>query len=104
MKVNRPHFLVPQISDIINGLKQLREELNKNRLVIQTLLFSENSDRKNIDSLIEAYNIINPNKIQLYSIARPPAYAVKKINGLQLEQIKKNMQDVLKTKIKIETY
>ena len=103
-KVNKPHFLVPQISEIIDGLKQLKKELNKNKLVIQTLLFSENIDKKNIESLIEAYNNIIPDKIQLYSIARPPAYHVKRLDDLQLEQINKNIQRELKAKIKIETY
>ncbi|MFX1451413.1 MAG: radical SAM protein, partial [Promethearchaeota archaeon] len=103
-KVNKPHFLVPQISEIINGLKQLKKELTENKLIIQTLLFSENIDKQNIDSLIKAYNIILPDSIQLYSIARPPAYPVKRLDNLQLEEINKIIQRELKAKIEIETY
>ncbi len=104
LHVNRPHYLVPPISEIIDGLASLKQELDRSKLIIQTLLIEKNSNRENIESLLNAYNKIIPDAIQLYSIARYPAYPVRKLDDLELERVKKQIQKSLNSKIKIKTY
>ncbi|MHA1377079.1 MAG: radical SAM protein [Candidatus Helarchaeota archaeon] len=104
LKVNKPHYIVPPISEIVNELAQLKKELNNTILKIQTLLFKDNSDRSNIESLTNAYNTILPDEIQLYSLARPPAYPIRKLNNLDLESIKRNIEKNLDNQVKIKTY
>jgi len=105
-KINRPHPSVPALKEIIHSLIQFRESLLKpRRLILQTLLIQENASEQNIDDLINAFNLIKPSGIQLYTIARPPAYVqVKRLESSRLEQIGKKIGKRLHESIQLRVY
>ncbi|MHA1383690.1 MAG: hypothetical protein ACTSR3_08045, partial [Candidatus Helarchaeota archaeon] len=43
LKVNKPHYFVSPIKKIIECLSQFKKELDKSKLIIQTLIFNKNS-------------------------------------------------------------
>jgi len=82
-KVNRPDPTVPHVSEIIENIALLREEMRAypaNKLAIQTLLFKSmnqsipsNLNDENLEALAKAYEYIRPHIVQIYSVARVPA-------------------------------
>jgi len=80
-RTNRPHLEVPSIEVIIDSLTEIRKEKSdKTELALQTLLYNSydksegnNSNQRNIKSLVKAIRKIKPNIVQIYSIARIPA-------------------------------
>jgi len=102
IKINRPHYTVPKISEIIYGLREFKIEHPNNELIIQTMLIngdSNNISTENINRLAEAYKIIIPDSVQLYSISRPPAEtSVRRISIDNLIKIKIKMKKLLQNK------
>ncbi|MHA1784945.1 MAG: radical SAM protein [Candidatus Helarchaeota archaeon] len=104
--LNQPHSSVPNVDIIINNLAILRKHVPPNhQFILQTLLTNENSNKKNLDALVNAFNAIKPSSIQLYSISRPPAYQlIRKISNDELKRIKKYLERDLNNSIKINVY
>jgi wyosine [tRNA(Phe)-imidazoG37] synthetase (radical SAM superfamily) len=81
LRTNRPHKKVPHIDKIINSLVQFRKEKPPStKLILQILFynsynenFQDNTTKHNINSLIKAIKKIQPQLVQIYSIARIPA-------------------------------
>jgi len=72
LKVNRPAPNI-KIEDIIRGLSILRKEF-KGQIWLEILLVRDiNDSTKELLALKQAINIIEPDKVQLNTVARPPA-------------------------------
>jgi len=107
--INKPHYTVPKISEIIEGIKNFKEKFCKTKLIIQTMLIKGNYANitlENLKNLAEAYQTIQPDHIQLYSISRSPADpSVRRLSIDELIEIKNKIQNYLKDKnINIQTY
>lgn len=75
--VNRPAEGV-NLVDIISGLKKLKENM-KGELWLEILLVKGfNDSEEDIKALKKVIEEINPHKVQLNTVVRPPAYAVAK--------------------------
>jgi len=108
--INRPHYSVPNISKIIDGLTNYKKNYPNNKLIIQTMFINgkySNIQNNNLKELAYAYKQINPDLIQIYSISRPPAdVSVEKINFNQLIKIKSTILEYLNqdNKLNIKIY
>lgn len=81
--INRPHPSVPAVGEIIENVARLSTRMRDEghgKLAVQTLLFRSmdpripsNVDDASLEDLIDAYEIINPHLIQVYTVARQPA-------------------------------
>ena len=99
-RTNRPHEDCPNIETIVDSLIKLRKEMPEKKLAIQCLIsksyrkdFISNDNKENIEQLAYVIKKINPNIVQLYSIARIPSeYYVYAID----EQRKKEIVNVFR--------
>ncbi len=97
VNANRPHNMVPPIGIIINNLRLLKTEMKKNsKLYIQCLLFkvqgstsiNSNARGDNVVEIANAINKIQPDLVQVYSVAREPAEpSVIKLSKLELIEL-----------------
>jgi wyosine [tRNA(Phe)-imidazoG37] synthetase (radical SAM superfamily) len=90
IEVNRP--LAPsKIEDIIEGLKKFRQEF-KGKIWLEIMLVKgKNDSPEHINNLKAAAGEINPDKIQLNTVFRPPAERFAQALSLEeLEKIKKS--------------
>ncbi len=114
LKTNRPHRETPPIEEIINSLVLLKREMPKdNKLAIQCLVYNSykknivsNNNNKNIEAISEAIQKIQPDIVQIYSIARIPAqYYVFAIDDERKEEIVKIIRNRINNKnVKIDWY
>ena len=99
-RTNRPHEDCSDIETIVDSLIKLRKEMPEKKLAIQCLIsksyrkdFISNDNEENIEQLAYVIKKINPNIVQLYSIARIPSeYYVYAID----EQRKKEIVNVFR--------
>ena len=106
-RVNRPHDETPKFNKIIDSLVALKKEMPKqNQLAIQCLVcnsyidsFISNDNPTNIRKLAVAIKRIQPDLVQLYSIARIPAqYFVFAIDEERKQQIVKEFKRIIDNK------
>lgn len=109
-KINKPHPSVPPISDIVTGLRSYKKKYSENSLIIQTMLIDgelSNIQDVNIISLAEAYDKICPDRIQLYTISRPPAnYLVESVTKEKMHSIEEKIYSIAEKNFenKLEIY
>ncbi|MBD3351260.1 MAG: radical SAM protein [Candidatus Lokiarchaeota archaeon] len=112
-KINKPHNSVPTIDQIIGNLKDFKKNHPNTELIIQTMLISgrlKNFEEEHIYGLVESYEKIKPDKIFIYTIARPTA--VEKVWKVRLEKleeirdimIQKNNKDIFDLHGKIDVF
>ncbi|MFX1357565.1 MAG: radical SAM protein [Promethearchaeota archaeon] len=102
-RTNRPIPGDPSINTIIQSLIKLREEMTQNKLAIQCLIYNSynkdlisNNNDENIIKLAKAIKQINPDIVQIYSIARIPAeYFVYSIDEDRKKWIVKKFKDII---------
>ena len=102
-RTNRPHKNCPDIDTITNSLVKLRKEMPNKKLAIQSLIskshrdnFSSNNNKENIEQLAYLIKKINPNIVQLYSIARIPSeYFVYAIDENRKKEIVKILRELI---------
>jgi len=84
-KINQPHPKI-ELKTIIENLKKLRNEM-KGEMWLE-ILFVEgiNDSEKNLRDLKSAIDYINPHKVQLNTVVRPPAF--KEAKPLSFEKLK----------------
>lgn len=85
-KINKPH---PQINfnSIVENLKKLRKEM-KGEMWLEVLLVKGiNDSEEELKTLKSVIEDINPHKIQLNTVVRPPAFEIA--NPLSLEELEK---------------
>jgi len=100
---NRPHKDCPDIATITNSLIQLRKIMPHKKLAIQCLIsrsyredFSSNDNDENIEQIAHLIKKINPNIVQLYSIARIPSeYFVYAIDEDRKREIVKILREII---------
>lgn len=86
--VNRPAEGV-SLKEIITGLKKLVEEMEGELWLEILLVKGINDTEEDLKALKEAIAYIQPHKVQLNTVVRPPAYAISKPLSLEeLERIK----------------
>ena len=84
-KIDRPIGVSPK--ELIACMKSFRCEFDKT-LVLETLFVkSVNDSKEDIEALNRAYKEIKPDRIDLSTIDRPPAYNVAKITDEELRGI-----------------
>lgn len=72
LKVNRPAAFV-QIEKIIEGLRCFRQEFH-GKIWLEIMLVKEvNDDTAHLEKLKAAVDLINPDKVQLNTVVRPPS-------------------------------
>jgi wyosine [tRNA(Phe)-imidazoG37] synthetase (radical SAM superfamily) len=79
-RTNQPHEECPNLKIIIESLAKLKKEMKSNKLAIQCLIYNSNrkdfisnNNNENINQLACALKKINPDIVQIYSIARIPS-------------------------------
>lgn len=84
-KINQPHPKI-KLNTIIENLKKLREEM-KGKMWVE-ILFVEgvNDSEEELKALKSAIEYINPHKVQLNTVVRPPAF--KDAKPLPFEKLK----------------
>ncbi|MCD6459188.1 radical SAM protein [bacterium] len=91
-KINRPHTQV-KFFHVVSALKSL------DNITLQTLFVEgrqTNSSDEQIDKLIDCYNFIKPQKVQIYSLDRVPAeHDLKKVSQTRLNEIRKKIVNKL---------
>lgn len=89
--VNRPHPSLTTAA-IIQGLKDLRREF-EGKLWLEILLVKDFNDQPHhIEKLIAAVREIQPDRVQLNTVVRPPAYAAAKpVSRQALETIRERL-------------
>jgi len=112
-RTNRPHEECPDISTIVNSLVKLRKDMPDKKLAIQCLIsqshrddFTSNNNDENVEKLAYLIKEINPNIVQLYSIARIPSeYFVFAIDEKRKIEIVKIFREIINNDlIEIEYY
>jgi len=74
-------------SKIVNGMVEFRA-LHKKQLILETLFVKTlNDNDTEIEKLYEAFKLIKPNRIDIGTIDRPPAYAVTPVTHKTLLNI-----------------
>lgn len=88
-KINHPHPEI-ELKTIIENLKALREEM-KGEMWLEILLVEGiNDSEEELKALKSAINYINPHKVQLNTVVRPPAFEGTK--PVSFEKLKKIAQ------------
>ena len=113
-RTNRPHKEASDINTIINSLVKLKEEMPiDHKLAIQCLLYNSyaknfisNTNLQNLNSLGQAIRKIQPDSVQIYSIARIPAeYFVYAISEDEKREIKQKLKNIIQNdNIKIDYF
>lgn len=87
--INRPHDSI-SFSQMLDGLIQLRQEFSHNLWLEVFLLAGHTAVRFQIEQMVECTNTIQPDRIQLNTVARPPAeefaYAVPEERMVEFAQ------------------
>jgi wyosine [tRNA(Phe)-imidazoG37] synthetase (radical SAM superfamily) len=104
---NRPHKDCPDIDTLADSLVKLRKDMPNKKLAIQCLIsksyrddFSSNDNNENIEQLAHLIKKINPNIVQLYSIARIPSeYFVYAIDEKRKKEIVKIFREIINNEL-----
>ncbi|MFW9771178.1 MAG: radical SAM protein [Candidatus Heimdallarchaeota archaeon] len=111
-RTNSPHITM-DINLIIESLEKLKKNIKTSKLAIQCLFYNSyredfisNDNNRNIEKLALAIKKINPDIVQIYSIARIPAqYFVYSIDTHRKKEILKIFKEIVNNdRIKIEYY
>ncbi|WP_041675996.1 radical SAM protein [Sulfurihydrogenibium azorense] len=87
-KIDRPLKGI-KIDDIIKGMISFRKEY-KGSLVLEVLVVKHINDKKEvIEKIVEAAKKINPDRIDISTVDRPPAYRVFPVDNQTLYEIAK---------------
>jgi len=93
-KTNQPHPSI-QIRDIINGLIQFRREFKGKMWLEVMLVEGVNDSPAHIKKLKEAIHAIEPDKVQLNTVVRPPAQkTARPLSKRRLEEIRSQIGDL----------
>ena len=85
-KIDRP-LKGLHVKDIIDGIKEFRKIYEK-ELVIEVLVVAGINDKQSeFEALREVLNEIKPDRIDISTVDRPPAYDVKSVGILRLKEL-----------------
>ncbi len=92
-KLDRAHKDI-NCNAIVDGMIEFRK-LYKKELVLETLFVKDlNDSQTEIELLHDAYNKIHPNRVDIGTIDRPPAYDVKPLSFEELNSIANSLYDI----------
>lgn len=93
-KINRAHGSL-KVDDIVNGIKEFRDKF-KGEVWLEVLFVKDfNDSQKDIEDLKRAVKFINPHKLQIGTIDRPPAEEnIKKLTNYELMHIYSELKDL----------
>jgi wyosine [tRNA(Phe)-imidazoG37] synthetase (radical SAM superfamily) len=102
-QTNRPQIDCPDINSIVESLVKLRKDMPDKKLAIQSLIsnsynknYYSNNNPDNIKQLAEVIIKINPDMVQVYSIARIPSeYFVYAIDENRKREIVKILRELI---------
>lgn len=106
-RTNRPHKECPDVITIANSLTKLKKVMPHKKLAIQCLIsrsyrddFSSNDNAENIEQIAYLIKEINPDIVQLYSIARIPSeYFVYAIDEKRKMEIVKIFREIINNEL-----
>ena len=81
-------------SKIVDGLIEFRKKFQKDFIIEILFVKDLNDSEGEIELLYQALNQIKPNRIDIGTIDRPPAYDVKPVDFDTLEKIAKSFQNL----------
>ncbi len=96
-KINQPHPEI-KLQEIIENLRILRKEMTGEMWLEILFVKGINDSKEDLEALKTVVNYINPHKIQLNTVVRPPAY--KDIEPVSFEKLK-NIAEFLGKKAEI---
>jgi wyosine [tRNA(Phe)-imidazoG37] synthetase (radical SAM superfamily) len=92
-KVDRPLKGI-EIEDLVNGMISFRKEYS-GTLVLEVLIVKYVNDKSQvIQKIVEAAKKINPDRIDISTVDRPPAYRVFPVDNQTLYEIAKIFEDL----------
>ena len=102
-QTNRPHAECPDLKKIVESLVKLRKDMPNKKLAIQSLIsnsynknYYPNNNSENIRQLAKIIAKIEPDMVQLYSIARIPSeYFVYAIDESRKREIVKILRKLI---------
>jgi len=102
-QTNRPHAECPDLKKIVESLVKLRKDMPNKKLAIQSLIsnsynknYYPNNNSENIKQLAKIIAKIEPDMVQLYSIARIPSeYFVYAIDESRKREIVKILRKLI---------
>ena len=106
-RTNRPHWECPDIATIVDSLIKLKRDMHDKKLAIQCLIskshredYKSNDNNENIERLAYLIKKINPDIVQLYSIARIPSeYFVYAIDEDRKKEIVKIFRKIINNEL-----
>ena len=107
IRTNRPHKDCPDVATIADSLTKLKKVMPTNKLTIQCLIsrsyrddFLSNDNAENIEQIAYLIKEINPDIVQLYSIARIPSeYFVYAIDEKRKMEIVKIFREIINNEL-----
>ncbi|MEO1927916.1 MAG: radical SAM protein [Nautiliaceae bacterium] len=91
-KIDRPHKDI-KIEDIVRGIKEFRKIYNK-ELIIEILVVKGINDKEEeFEKLNEVLKEIKPNRVDISTIDRPPAYNVKGVSVKNLFELSRKIEN-----------
>ncbi len=101
-KIDRPLKGI-KIEDIINGMISFKKEYS-GTLILEVLIVKNINDKKEvIEKVVEAVKKINPDRIDISTVDRPPAYRVYPVDNQTLYEIA-NMFEGLNVNVATRKY
>jgi len=92
-KIDRPLEGL-HVNDIIDGIKKFRK-IYKKELILEVLVVAGINDKeKEFEALANALKDINPDRIDIGTIDRPPAYDVKSVSIQRLRELVSILKDL----------
>jgi len=91
-KIDRPHKSI-DLNHIINGIKKFRKIYNKELIIEIMVVKGINDNSKEFEKLNEVLKEIRPNRVDISSIDRPPAYNVKGVDVKELFELSKYIKN-----------
>jgi len=91
-KIDRPHKSI-NVENIINGMIEFRKKY-KGELIIEILVVKGINDKaEEFKKINEVLKEIKPDRVDISTIDRPPAYNVKGVDANVLYELSKNIQN-----------
>ena len=91
-KIDRPHKSI-NVEKIINGMIEFRKKY-KGELIIEILVVKGINDKTDeFKKINEVLKEIKPDRVDISTIDRPPAYNVKEVDANVLYELSKNIQN-----------
>ncbi|AEA34135.1 radical SAM protein [Hippea maritima] len=100
-KINRPHPSL-SLTKIIHGIADFNHSFSGQMWLEILFVEGVNDSKRNVKALIDAIKLINPDKIQLGTVDRPPTLPwAEKLSFEKLNLIADNMRSKLNAEIEI---